>query len=424
MNQPSKVIQDEITIRELIETLWKGKVIIAMVTVIAVFFSAIASFFFIPAQYQTSAAITVTPLDIKVSVLDAKITIVDYLAKIPKMAKADYILQVKSSQVLEETIKKLDLKDTSGNYISAASLSNAVTVTDVANTALISIMVTYGDPAKAALIANTLGQSFDAYVAENTKKQIQDAADSVAEQLSNEEKNLVEKKNVLNEYRSTNKSVDVLKQEIQNQVQQIANYRINYEDLVTQIASDTVSLQVLESASQSAGIIPSQDYNLSIDLNNDPESLGENQVNISPDGLSNTLLTVNISTLQTRLVSNQAEKLTLETRIPEMETLLTETQNTLTDVEYKYNAIYDDMTVAQLSYNAYQIRNRDAAMYTKSDIGNPIITVSSQASVPGGAISPDKKKNIVIGGALGFCLSVVFVLFRNYWRRTKVSPTK
>jgi len=408
----------------LIKAAWKGKVIIAIVTVIAVFMSAMASFFFIPAQYQTSAAITVTPPDIKVSALDATISIVDYLAKVPKMAKADYIPEVKSSKLLEDTIKKLELKDTSGNYISAASLSNAVTVTDVANTALISIMVTYGDPEKAALIANTLGQSFADYISANTKAQIQDAADSIAEQLSNEEKNLIEKKNVLNEYRSANKSVDVLKEEIKNQVEQIANYKSNYEDLVTQIASDTTALQVLESASQSAGIVPSQDYNLSIDLNSDPEKVGDNQVNISPDGLSNTLLTVNISTLQTRLVSNQAKKLTLGTRIPEMETSLTETQNTLTDVEYKYNAIDGDMTVAQLSYNAYQTRNREATMYTKSDIGKTIITVSSQASVPGSAISPNKKKNIVIGGALGFCLSVFFVLFRNYWRRTKVSPTK
>lgn len=424
MNQAGEIVQDEINIRELIETLWKGKVIIAIVTVIAVFFSAIASFFFIPAQYQTSAMFTVTPPDIKVSALDATISIVDYLAKVHKTGKEDSVLQVKSSQILEDTIKKLDLKDTSGNYISAARLSDAVTVTDVANTALVSIMVTYGDPAKAALIANTLGQSFADYISVNTKAQIQDAADSIAEQLSNEEKNLIEKKNLLNEYRSAYKSVDVLKEKIKNQVVQIANYKNNYEDYVTQIASDTATLQVLESTSQSAGIVPSQDYNLSIDLNNAPESVGENQVNISPDGLSNTLLTVNISTLQTRLVSNQAKKLTLETRIPEMETSLTEMQNTLTDVEYKYNAIVSDMTVAQLSYNAYQTRNREATMYTKSDIGKTIITVSSRASVPGSAISPNKKKNIVIGGALGFCLGVFFVLFRYYLRRSKTFSPK
>ncbi|MEI8198967.1 MAG: Wzz/FepE/Etk N-terminal domain-containing protein [Eubacteriales bacterium] len=423
MNQPNEVIQDEINIRELIETLWKGKVIIAIVTVIAVLISAIASFFFIPAQYQASTSITVTPPDIKVSLIDTTISIVDYLAKIPKMAKADYILQVKSSQVLEDTIKKLDLKDAAGNYIRAASLSNAVTVTDVANTALVSITVTYGDPEKAALIANTLSQSFADAVSANMKAQIQDAADSISAQLLNEEKNLVEKKNALNEYRSANTSADALKAEIEAQVEQIADYKCDYEDTITQISVDTAALQVLENASQSAGIIPSQDYNLSIDLNTDPEDIGNNKVNISPDGLSNSLLILNISTLQTRLVSNQAKKLTLETRIPEMETSLTATQNMLTE-EYKYTAIDDDMTVAQLSYNAYQTRNREATMYNKSDIGKTIITVSSQASVPGGPISPNKKKNIVIAGALGFCLSILFVLFRNYWRRTTVSKNK
>lgn len=424
MNQPSVIVHDEMSIREYIEAIWKGKVIIAIVTVVAVLFSAIASFFFIPEQYQTNATLTVTPPDIKVSAIDASISIVDYLAKIPKMAKADYILQVKSNQVLEDTIKKLDLKDESGNYISVASLSNVVTVTDVANTALISIIVTYGDPAKAALIANTLGQSFADYVAENTKKQIQEAADSITLQLSNGEKDLLEKKQELNEFRSNNKNIDVLKGEVANIIWQIDSYKANLEDIKTQIEYDTSALQVLESASQSNSIIPSQDYNLSIDLNNDPGTVGSNQVNITPGSLSGSLLTINISTIQTRLVINQAKETAEEKRIPEMETSLAETQNTLTDVEYKYNAINGDMTVAQLSYNAYQTRNREATMYTKSDIGKTIIIVSSQASVPGSAISPNKKKNIVIGGALGFCFSLFFVLFRYYLKRQKVSASK
>jgi len=424
MSQPSEIIQDEISIRELIETLWKGKVIIAIVTVIAVLVSAIASFFFIPAQYQTSAALTVTPPDIKVSALDATISIVDYLAKVPKLAKADYILQVKSSQVLEDTIKKLDLKDTSGNYICAANLSNAVTVTDVANTTLISIIVAYGDPAKAALIANTLGQSFADYVAENTKKQIQEAADSIALQLSNGEKDLLEKKQALNEYRSTNKDIDVLKGEAANIISQMLSYKASLQDIKTQIEYDTSALQVLESASQSNSIIPSQDYNLSIDLNNAPGNVGSNQVNISPDSLSGSLLTINISTIQTRLVSNQAKEAAFEKRIPELESALTETQTTLTDEEYKYNTVSSDMAVSQRTYNAYEQRNREVKTYSESDIGKTIITISSEASVPGSAISPNKKKNIVIAGVLGFCLSVLFVFFRNYWRRTKASPTK
>ena len=424
MSQPREIIQDEISIRELIEMVWKGKVIIAIVTVIAVLISAIASFFFIPAQYQTSASLTVTPPDIKVSALDATISIVDYLAKVPKLAKADYILQVKSSQVLEDTIKRLDLKDTSGNYISAANLSNAVTITDVANTALISIMVAYGDPAKAALIANTLSQSFADYVAENTKVQIQEAADAIALQLSNGEKDLLEKKQALNEYRSTNKNIDVLNGEATNIIGQILSYKASLQDIKTQIESDTSALPVLESASQSNSIIPSQDYNLSIDLNNDPGTVGSNQVNITPDSLSGSLLTINISTIQTRLVSNQAKEAAFEKRIPELESALAETQTTLTDEEYKYNTVNNDMAVSQLAYGAYEQRNREVKTYSESDIGKTIIIISSEASIPGQPISPNKKMNIAIAGMLGLCVSVGFVLFRNYWRKTMANSPK
>jgi len=424
MSQPSEIIQDELNIKEMFEILWKGKIIIAIITVIAIIASTIANIFIIPERYEAIASVNVAPIAIKVSALNDTVSIVDYLAKLPVMTKANYLRQAKSAQILDNTIKKLELKDTSGNYISVNSLSSMITVTDVVNTNVIEIMVNYDDPAKAALIANTLGQSFADYVAENTKVQIQEAADSIALQLSNGEKELLEKKQALNEYRSTNKNIDVLKGEASNIIGEILSYKASLQDIKIQIESDTSVLQVLESASQSNSIIPSQDYNLSIDLNNDPETVGSNQVNITPDNLSGSLLTINIIAIQTRLVSNQAKEATFEKRIPELESALTVTQTTLTDEEYKFDTVSNDMTVSQLTYSAYEQRNREVKTFSESDIGKTIITISSEASVPGGPVSPDKKKNILIVGALAFCLSVFFVLFRNYWKRAKASSPK
>ena len=216
----------------------------------------------------------------------------------------------------------------------------------------------------------------------------------------------------------------MLNGEATNIIGQILSYKASLQDIKTQIESDTSALPVLESASQSNSIIPSQDYNLSIDLNNDPGTVGSNQVNITPGSLSGSLLTINISTIQTRLVNNQAKEAALEKRIPELESALTETQTTLTDEAYKFNTVNNDMTVAQLTYDAYEQRNREVKTYSESDIGKTIITMSSEASVPGEPVSPNKKMNIGIAGMLGLCGSVGFVLFRNYWRKTKVSSTK
>jgi len=424
MNQTSENVQNVINIRELIETLWKGKVIIAIVTAIAVFVSVIASFFILAEKYEATAAIAVKPIAVSVSALDQPADIVDYLATMTRKTKADYLQQIKSSEVLDNTIKKLEIKDQSGNYINANTLSSAVTVTDITDTDRIAITVNDKDPEKAALIANTISQSFAEIAAENSKVQIQEVADKIAQQLTDEEKSLLEKKTALNDYRLKNINIDVLKEEETNLVIKIAEYKNYLRDIETQNLADTATLQILENAAQSADIIPSQDYNLSIDLNSDPSSLDKSQVNISPDSLQNTLLAININNTQIRLLNNQNNKLSYEKRIPELESDLTSIQTSITNEEYKYNTVNYDMTVAQITYAAYQQRNREVTVYTASNIYKEIITISSEATAPGGSVSPDKKKNIAIAGVLGFCVSMFFVLFRNYWRKGKVSSPK
>jgi len=424
MNQPNETVQDEISIRELIETIWNGKIIIAIVTAAAILLSIIASFFILPEQYQAAVALKVSPLTISLSELGDFVSIVDYLAVLPKATKADYLEQVKSAKVLEATIQKLALKTSSGEYISTSSLSNAITVTDAEKTDRINITVTYKDPKTAAAIANTLSQVFSEYVAEESKAQIQETADKISQQMLDEAQTLDEKKTALNDYRSNNKDIDVLKGEVANLVLQIVTYKNSLQEIQTCIKTETVTLQALESASQSTSIISSDDFNLEIDINDDLYSLGQNQVTVSPDSLPDAILTINISNLQAKLVNDMAIKQIYEQRIPELESALNESQTLVTNEEYKYNAVYQDVAMAQLTYNAYQQRNREVLVYSSSEIGGTIITLVSEASVPGQPVSPNKKKNIAVAGAVGFCLSVVFVLFRNYWRRSKTSSPK
>jgi len=422
MNQKNEIIQDEMSIRELIETIWKGKVIIAIVTMIAILASAIVGFFILPEKYEATVSLSVKPITINISPLDSTVSIVDYLAFMPVKTKADYLQQVTSSQVLENTIEKLGLKDASGNKLSASALSNMITVTDIVSTDRIAVAVNSTNPQQAAFIANTLSQEFDQIVADDCNAQIKEVSNAIAKQLSDEETVLSDKTKALNDYRSENVNIDVLKKDVDELIGQISQYHADLQDLQTQITSDTAALQVLESISQSTDIVTSGDYNLSIGVSNDTS--GQTNVIVPPDSLQDSLLTININRIQTRLITNLSQKETLDARIPEMESTLTDLQTTLTDQEYKYNVVNNDMETAQLEYEAYQQRSRVTLTYSSSDIGKSIISISSEASIPGAPVSPNKMKNIAIAGMMGFCLSVFFVLFRNYWRRTKVVSPK
>lgn len=419
MNQQSDTVQDEINIRELIETIWKGKLIIVIVTIIAILASSIVSFFILQDKYAATASLSVKPITIKLSALDSSVGIVDYLSIMPIKSKADYLGQVTSSQVLENTIEKLGLKNTSGSTLAASELSKMITVTDVVNTDRISVTINNTDPQKAALIANTLSQELEQIVADDYNAQIQEVADYIAKQLSDAEVVLSDKTKKLNDYRSENINIDVLKKDVENLTGQIAEYKMDLQDLETQIASDTTALQVLESVSQSTDILTSEDYNLSLSAVDDTAN-----VIIPPDSLQDSLLTIDIYNMQARLTCSLSKKDSLETRIPEMESALTDSQVLLTEQEYTYDTVLNDMEIAKNTYIAYQQRSREVLTYSSSDIGKSIISISSEAPIPGSPISPNKTKNIALAGMLGFSLSVFIVLFRNYWRRTKVVPSK
>jgi len=419
MNQQNDNQQGEISIRELIETIWKGKLIIAIVTIIAILASSIISFFILPEKYAATASLSIKPITIRMATLDSTVSIIDYLAIMPSKTKTDYLGQVTSAQVLEKTIEKLNLKGSSGTTLSVSELSTMITVTDIANTDRITVSISITEPQKAALIANTLSQELGQIVADDYNLQIQEAADYISKQLSDAEVVLNEKTKALNDYRSENINIDVLKKDIENLTGQIAEYKMDLQDLKTQIASDTIALQILESVSQSTDLISSEDYNLSISTDGETAN-----VIIPPDSLQDSLLTIDIYDMQTQLTYSMSKKDTLETQIPKMESALTESQAILTDQEYKYDGVYNDMDMAQKAYEAYQQRSREVLTYSSSDIGKSIVSISSEAPIPGGPISPNKKKIIAIAGILGFSLSVFFVLFRNYWRRTKSVPSK
>lgn len=53
-------MEEEISLREIIEIVWRGRKIIALITIISTLFSAFLSFFVIKPTYETSTKIVVT----------------------------------------------------------------------------------------------------------------------------------------------------------------------------------------------------------------------------------------------------------------------------------------------------------------------------------------------------------------------------
>lgn len=419
MSQRSEVSDNEISIRDLIEVVWKGKFFIAIVTVIAVVVSAVVSFFILPETYSTTMSLAVKPVTVKMSTIDNSVGIIDYLGTMPLKTKEEYMLEVKSSRVLNRTIEMLASKDGAGEVMSVSALSQSITVADVLKTDRITVTVTCSDPEEAVLIADTLAEAFGQIAAEDFNEQILDVSDAISEELAESEAYLDEKVMELNAYRSENVNIDVLRADIICMIDQIALSKIRLIDYDTQIESDQIALRSILADPSSMGDLTFGEYELSInDGNMVPNII------ISPNGLQESLFIAHVMETQARLLSSLSKKEVYETQIPKMESDLLDMQIALTDHEYTYDNINNDAQMAQKAYRANQQRALDAQNYASSEIGNSIVSISAAASVPGAPISPNIKMNIIAAGIFGFGFSVCIILFRDYWKRTAVVHTK
>ena len=423
MSQHSEVSDNEISIRDLIEVVWKGKFFIAIVTVIAVVVSAVVSFFILPETYSTTMSLAVKPVTVKMSTIDNAVGIVDYLGTMPLKTKEEYMLEVKSSRVLNRTIEMLASKDGAGEVMSVSALSQSITVTDVLKTDRITVTVTCSDPEEAVLIADTLAEAFGQIAAEDFNEQILDVSDAISEELAESEAYLDEKVMELNAYRSENVNIDVLRADIISMIDQIALSKIRLIDCDTQIESDQIALQSILADPSSMGDLAFGEYELSINDGNNDGNMVPNII-ISPNGLQESLFIAHVMETQARLLSSLSKKEVYETQIPKMESDLLDMQIALTDHEYTYDNINNDAQMAQKAYRANQQRALDAQNYASSEIGNSIVSISAAASVPGAPISPNIKMNIIAAGIFGFGFSVCIILFRDYWKRTAVVHTK
>lgn len=423
--EQKETIQREISIKELIMTVWKGKVLIAILTASAIFAGVILSFFILTAQYESTVSLRITPFTVKISGIDASIVLIDHLAAIRAMTKADYLAQVKSVEILEDTIKRLDLKDNEGNPLSQADLASMITVSDVTGTEHIVIRVINRDSKQATRIAETLSSVFAEYVAERSAEKFQEASTSVSQQLSEQETVLEAKRTAMNDFLTDNPNLAVLQLAVKNMTNQIGSYELSVAETELQISYDAATLEALRSVYESEDILSIEDYDILIDTNVYTNSLGHNIISVSPDELQESLIVIDMYTVQSRLINNYARVEAMNIAIPEIESQLTETQLLLAEQQNQYDEIAAELDLAQRTLNVLKQRDREAQSYASSNIGDSVVSILSAATVPGSPVSPNRK--LIIGGAgmAAFCFGVCIVLYRKYWMEpTDRKPAK
>jgi len=440
-------MEQEISLRELIEVLLKHKKLIAIITGVTFALSLIISFI-TPPVYEARTTLLVNPIGSqqKNKEITSSADVLDTISQYPEMSVETYKEQFLNSEVLQAAIKELDLKDESGNLMKTRSLREKVTVEVIDGTNLIKVSVRDRDPQLASDIVNTLNEKFIDFITAMTKRKSLQAVEAITEQLEVEKKALDEEAKKKRDYLMSSQDIEILNQEIVTLRDQLTAYKSSLIDVDKQIEADLISLKTMEKSGIRSNIdiveIESK-IQLKGTQTGGQAVLGENGENSNSNNansykatdsstmeqaieikltntsnLSDAMLTAQRTQIETRLVQNVSEKEVLEKKIDELQQRLSDLRATLATEEYKYNEVMRDYELAEASFEAYQVKKSEAEQNAAADIGRASIIVSSPAVVPDIPASPNKMLNLAIGIVLGLMAGVFVSFFKEYWKNS------
>lgn len=423
-----EAMEEEITLRELIEIILRGKWTIAAITIAAILVSGIFSFFIISPTYEARTTLMVSPMvqsSGQARQNSAYDTLLSYLSQYPQMSLETYRVQVTNPHILNQVIDALNLDR---NQYSLNALSNMISAEAVKDTNLIRISVKAKDPELAAKIANTLAPIYVDYLSATLQEQMGKSAAYIEHQMQEEQKNLEAATEALKNFLAQPQSVNELQKDVDAKLEQLTQFKTMLNELEVQENATRASLEnarallakepkILEveksimSDPVMAGIAGEKVGNISdaLDLTVKSQEINQNY----------TLLSDRVAQLEVELAGIISQKEALTANIQKIQKELEGLQTTLAQKQTEYNRLQQQYTIALDTYNTFLQKYQEARITTSSKIGDANIMVVSPAIVPESPVAPRKALNVAISAVLGLMAGAFVVFFMDYWKNSE-----
>lgn len=424
---------EEISLREIIETLIKGFKTIAVCGLIGLIISASVSYFVLEptyeAQTQLMASTTVDKITDTLGEASNVDSILDTMSKYPSMTMETYKEQIKNPQILSLTIEQLKLSE---KKITIEDLANMISIDNTKNTNLINLKVKYKDPVLATKITNTLANNFTQYISEMVKEKVSTSSKFIKDQIDKEKEQLDDALVELKEFLKEPKSLDELNGEVSSKLSILNTYKNNVTNKELELTTKRAALK--ETKVKLANTNPKISTTKSL-ANDALLSQAAMQNNIELDEASNILINdEHINPLYTQLESKianyeieiaslQTEISTTKIQIKKIEKELEEARVLLADKSYQNTQIKNKVNLAQGTYDSFLNKYETTTIAESAEAGKSAIMIAYQATVPSKPVGPRKALNMAIGLILGTMLGVFAVFIRAYWENTSDEST-
>lgn len=392
-------MEEEISLRELIEILIKRKILIVSITVVSILLGGIVSFLVLEPVYETRMVLMASQFTDKIQATERQgegiDNILNSLSNYPTMTLETYRQQITAPRVMRETISQLGLED----EYDVESLAKDITLETIKDTNLISIKMQHTNSEKASEIVNAVGENFVDFVAVKAKENATTSSAYIENQIEIEKAKLDEALEELKEFLSQPRGVSELSKEIEARLRQITDYKTDLTDLEIRQEALEAAILVAEREAKDTNRI----------LLRDQDDYKSMQLTIED---SATLLKIEQAEVESNIKSIKDKLLTLQQEIEK-------TQVELQDKTHQERQINQKVSIAQNTYDAFIKKYEELRVTESSQIGEATITVMSRAYPTTRPVAPRKALNVAIAAVLGLMVGVFTAFFIEYWQSSE-----
>lgn len=419
---------EEISLRELLEILLRGKKIIAGITIAAIIISGIISFLVMDPVYESKVVLMASGISGRQQVIPDAEGVEGFLDTLSQyqysqLSIETYKEQINNPQVLQQTIDELNLNEAG---ITRRNLKGMIGLATIKDTNLITITVKHNDRKLATDIANTIARKFTDFVSEKAKEQAVKSSNYIKQQMDIEKENLDKVLLEYKEYLSQPRGLQELQKELDSKLELITQYKT---DLVNTSIEEQKVRASLASVEQQLLNTP-QKITVKRSLLDEPylsqalhDATGKNsndlfgvRVEAEEVNAAYILLSNIMTNLKVELVKLNAQKNNLNKEISVLQKELESLQGDLAVRQHEDIIMREKVKFAQDTYNAFLEKYEETRIASSSAIGESTIIIVSPAVEPLQPIAPNRKLNIAIAAVLGLMLGVFIAFFREYWQ--------
>ncbi len=417
---------EEISFVEVLQIMLKGKWIISIVTAVCFILSAIIAVFVLQPVYESQTMLMISPItNVSAKEDDNNFTdLVSSLSQYPQMTIDTYREQVKAPAILHYLRKELGMDNTP-----LSAIASKISVKAIDKTNLITISVKDTNPEQAAKIANMVSKRFTEFVTNTNKKQAENSAKFIKDQMEKEKENMVESSKKLGEYLAKPRGPQELKLELEAKLTKITEFKTTAAQVRVDEGAARSSLQHGQSLMKStpktlvtsktlvnddllSGLIKDRTGLSTKDISS--LSLNNEEINAVYVALSGL-----VNELELQVFSLSAQSENLEKEIASLQKEIETLQSELATKQQEFDLLQHEMDLNKQTYDAYQAKYKEAMIKESAEIGKSSIVIVSEAIAPKSPVEPEKSVIVIISTLLGFMASFGFVFVKEYWDKCK-----